>query len=168
VVKEEIGLVTMSDVFEDQARLNRYRVTKITSFSGTVKSEDEAENVVIEFEYYPQTRTSKTESWPEIITDVNDAKYVAPSTGTLAFSYKFNKVNNGGVYEYTYSSKLNFNPYKNGYAPTLDSAETTTFKDISITIDPNAEPSVTSASVEGVKLNDTEWAKVSAVINVGH
>ena len=153
--KTKIGLVTVSDVFEDEEGLHRYTVTEITNATGTVKSEDEAENIVISFKYYVDSRESRQASWPT--THEGEAE-----TGVLAFSYKEADTSEGRAYS---NLKLNFNPYKDGFAPSLKSEETTSFKAISFTFDKTREKLADSASVEGVKLNDTEWAKVDPVIN---
>ena len=157
--KSNISLDTLTEAFTDASGLKRYSVTEVTEVTGNAKSKDEAENVVISFKYYTVSRTSKTTDWPDVSTYTNE-----PSTGVLAFSFK----RNTETTEWTYKNiKLNFNPYKDGNTPSLNSTETTAFKDISITLD-SETGKVASAAVAGVKLTGSEWTKVDAVLNVGH
>ena len=139
---------SMSYVFQNIDELSRYHVTEVTSVTGTVKSEKEAENVVISFKYYRETRTEGGE-WPT--THEGEA-----SEGVVAFSITEEITGT----EYNYSNiRLNFNPYKDGYTPSLNSAETKVFKSISFVSSDGDK--LDSASVEGVKLNDAELEKVS-------
>lgn len=153
-----VSTYSMSSVLEDSATLTRYHVTEVTEVTGTVKSEYEAENVVIRFKYCVETKENKSSEYKCNHNEENT------KSGVIAFSYKKEQTTK----EMSYSNiKLNFNPYKDGNATSLNSEETTYFKSVTLTFGSDDKP-VSSVEVDGVKLNDTEWAKVDAVINTGH
>ena len=159
IIKDKVAAVALTNYLEDSEGLNRYHVTEITEVSGKVKSRYEAEDVVIRFKYYAESRENKQTEFKCNHTAENE------KTGVLAFSFKATETES----ETTYTNiKLNFNPYKDVSMPSVTSAETTSFKSISYTFDKTEGKLADSASVEGVKLNDTEWAKVDPVINAGH
>lgn len=155
VIIDKFPKVALSYYFEGTDDLTRYHITEATEVSGTLKNRYDADNVIVKFKYYVESRENKDTDYTCNHTEAN------VKTGFVAFSLKESYTET----ETTYSTiKLNFNPsYKDGDLPSLDSAEMTTFKNISYTTDTTGK--TTGGSVEGVQLSDTEWAKVDAVIN---
>lgn len=154
VIMDKVPKVALSNYFESNDNLTRYHITEATEASGTLKNRYDADNVIVKFKYYVESREDKEAGYTCNHTEA-DVK-----TGFVAFSLKESDTET----ETTYSTiKLNFNPYKDRDLPSLDSAEMTTFKNISYTTDKTGK--TTGGSVEGVQLSDTEWAKVDAVIN---
>ena len=153
VDKDKVSAIWTSNFFEDDTCLNRYTVTEITEASGTVKGRYEADNVIVKFKYYVESRETSTSDWPK--THTGEEK-----TGGVALSFKYEETESGWAYS---NIKLSYVPTRDGSLPALDNAEATSYKSISVTC--GSDGKATSASVDGVQLSDTEWAKVDAVIN---